>query len=414
MLLSKNKIVINYSETIAWLFEQLPMYQRIGAAAYKADLSNTLKLMEYLKEPQNSFKSVHIAGTNGKGSTSHMLASIFQEAGYKTGLYTSPHLQDFRERIMINGELISKDSVIEFVNKNKTFFETHQLSFFEMTVGLAYDYFREEKVDIAIIEVGLGGRLDSTNVIHPEVSVITNIGLDHTQFLGNTLEEIAFEKAGILKPNTPVVIGETLPETKLVFQKTTKNNNCPITFVEEENVAEYPTDLLGEYQKRNCKTAVKTVAILREKGWDISDEALKNGLLNIVSNTGLLGRWQVLQQNPKVICDTAHNSEGLVLVLDQLRKESFAKLHIVLGVVDDKNLNKILPLFPKGAVYYFCKPDVIRGLKADVLKTKAFQYDLEGLSYSSVKDAYKAALETASEEDLVFIGGSTFVVAEVL
>ena len=414
MLLSKNKIVINYSETIAWLFEQLPMYQRIGAAAYKADLSNTLKLMEYLKEPQNSFKSVHIAGTNGKGSTSHMLASIFQEAGYKTGLYTSPHLQDFRERIMINGELISKDSVIEFVTKNKTFFETHQLSFFEMTVGLAYDYFREEKVDIAIIEVGLGGRLDSTNVIHPEVSVITNIGLDHTQFLGNTLEEIAFEKAGILKPNTPVVIGETLPETKLVFQKTTKNNNCPITFVEEENVAEYPTDLLGEYQKRNCKTAVKTVAILREKGWDISDEALKNGLLNIVSNTGLLGRWQVLQQNPKVICDTAHNSEGLVLVLDQLRKESFAKLHIVLGVVDDKNLNKILPLFPKGAVYYFCKPDVIRGLKADVLKTKAFQYDLEGLSYSSVKDAYKAALETASEEDLVFIGGSTFVVAEVL
>jgi len=414
LLLSKNKIVINYSETIAWLFEQLPMYQRIGAAAYKADLSNTLKLMEYLKEPQNSFKSVHIAGTNGKGSTSHMLASIFQEAGYKTGLYTSPHLQDFRERIMINGELISKDSVIEFVTKNKTFFETHQLSFFEMTVGLAYDYFREEKVDIAIIEVGLGGRLDSTNVIHPEVSVITNIGLDHTQFLGNTLEEIAFEKAGILKPNTPVVIGETLPETKLVFQKTTKNNNCPITFVEEENVAEYPTDLLGEYQKRNCKTAVKTVAILREKGWDISDEALKNGLLNIVSNTGLLGRWQVLQQNPKVICDTAHNSEGLVLVLDQLRKESFAKLHIVLGVVDDKNLNKILPLFPKGAVYYFCKPDVIRGLKADVLKTKAFQYDLEGLSYSSVKDAYKAALETASEEDLVFIGGSTFVVAEVL
>jgi len=390
------------------------MYQRIGAAAYKVDLSNTLKLMEYLKDPQNSFRSVHIAGTNGKGSTSHMLASIFQEAGYKTGLYTSPHLKDFRERIKINGELIPKDSVIEFVSKNQSFFETHQLSFFEMTVGLAFDYFREEDVDIAIIEVGLGGRLDSTNVIHPEVSVITNIGLDHTQFLGTTLEEIAFEKAGILKPNTPVVIGETLPETKLVFQKTTKTNNCSITFADEENIAVYPTDLLGEYQKRNCKTAVKTIAILKEKGWDISDKALKNGLLNIVSNTGLLGRWHVLQEKPKVICDTAHNSEGLVLVLEQLQKESFSKLHIVLGVVDDKNLKIILPLFPKKATYYFCKPDVIRGLKADILKAKALLYGLEGLCFESVKAAYKTALKNASEEDLIFIGGSTFVVAEVL
>jgi len=343
-----------------------------------------------------------------------MLASIFQEAGYKTGLYTSPHLKDFRERIRINGEMISKDSVIEFVNKNRSFFETHQLSFFEMTVGLAFDNFREEEVDIAIIEVGLGGRLDSTNVIHPEVSVITNIGLDHTQFLGNTLEEIAFEKAGILKPNTPVIIGETLAETKLVFQKTTKNNNCPITFVEEEDIVVYPTDLLGDYQKRNCKTAVETIAVLREKGWNISEEALKKGLLNIVSNTGLLGRWQVLQDKPRVICDTAHNAEGLILVLEQLKKEFFVKLHIVLGVVDDKNLKKILPLFPKEAVYYFCKPDVIRGLEADILKTKAFQFELDGLSYSSVRDAYKAALESASENDLIFVGGSTFVVAEVL
>ena len=390
------------------------MYQRIGAAAYKVDLSNTLKLMTYLEEPQNSFKSVHVAGTNGKGSTSHMLASVLQEAGYKTGLYTSPHLKDFRERIKINGEIIPEDSVTDFIKEHQFFFETHQLSFFEMTVGLAFDYFRKEEVDIAIIEVGLGGRLDSTNVVHPEVSVITNIGLDHTQFLGNTLEEIAFEKAGILKPNTPVVIGETLPETKLVFQKTTENNNCPITFVEEEQIAVFPTDLLGDYQKRNCKTAIKTLDILKEKGWSISIEAIIKGLSSIVKNTGLLGRWQVLQQSPKVICDTAHNREGLVLVLKQLKKEPYTKLHIVLGVVDDKNLERILPLFPKNAIYYFCKPDVIRGLHVETLREKAMPYSLSGLTYASVKDAYKAALTNALADDVVFIGGSTFVVAEVL
>ena len=390
------------------------MYQRVGAAAYKVDLSNTLKLMAYLEEPQNSFKSVHVAGTNGKGSTSHMLASVLQEAGYKVGLYTSPHLKDFRERIKINGQEIPKEAVVDFVSKSQSFFKENQLSFFEMTVGLAFDYFRKEKVDIAIIEVGLGGRLDSTNVIHPEVSVITNIGLDHTQFLGNTLEEIAFEKAGILKPNTPVVIGETLPETKLVFQKTTKNNNCPITFVEEEEIPVYQTDLLGDYQIRNCKTAVKTLDILKEKGWDIPNKAIKKGLSSIVSNTGLLGRWQVLQEQPKVICDTAHNREGLVLVLKQLKKETYTKLHIVLGVVDDKNLKIILPLFPKDADYYYCKPDVIRGLNANTLRTKALPYELKGMSYLSVKDAYKAALDSASKEDLLFIGGSTFVVAEVL
>ena len=390
------------------------MYQRIGAAAYKVDLSNTLKLMVYLKEPQYSFKSVHVAGTNGKGSTSHMLASIFQEAGYKTGLYTSPHLKDFRERIKINGELISKDSVIDFVKNHQFFFEENQLSFFEMTVGLAFDYFRKEKVDIAIIEVGLGGRLDSTNVIQPEVSVITNIGLDHTRFLGNTLEEIAFEKAGIIKPNIPVVIGETYPETKKVFQKVAATNNSPVIFVEEKRVEAYLTDLLGEYQKKNCKTAVKTVDVLNEKGWKITEAALKKGLLTIVSNTGLLGRWQVLQENPKVICDTAHNKEGLVLVLKQIKKESFNKLHIVLGVVDDKNLDIILPLFPKDATYYYCKPDVIRGFSQETLKTKALPFDLVGLAYLSVKEAYKAALENALLNDLIYVGGSTFVVAEIL
>ncbi len=390
------------------------MYQRIGAAAYKVDLSNTLKLMDYLKGPQYSFKSVHVAGTNGKGSTSHMLASIFQEAGYKTGLYTSPHLKDFRERIKINGELISKESVIDFVKNHQSFFEENQLSFFEMTVGLAFDYFRKEKVDIAIIEVGLGGRLDSTNVILPEVSVITNIGLDHTRFLGNTLEEIAFEKAGIIKPNTPVVIGETYPETKKVFQEVAIANSSSIIFVEVERVEAYPIDLLGEYQKKNCKTAIKTVDVLKEKEWKITEEALKKGLSKIVANTGLLGRWQILQENPKVICDTAHNKEGLELVLEQLQKESFNKLHIVLGVVDDKNLENILPLFPKDAAYYYCKPDVIRGFNQETLKKESLPYGLVGLAYLSVKEAYKAALINALEDDLIYIGGSTFVVAEIL
>ena len=390
------------------------MYQRVGASAYKVDLSNTLKLMSHLETPHNSFKSVHVAGTNGKGSTSHMLASVLQEAGYKTGLYTSPHLKDFRERIKINGELISKEAVIDFVKRHQSFFEENQLSFFEMTVGLAFDFFRQEKVDVAIIEVGLGGRLDSTNVIQPEVSVITNIGLDHTRFLGNTLEEIAFEKAGIIKPYIPVVIGETLPETKQVFQEVIATNNSPVIFVENEKFGAYQIDLLGDYQKKNCKTAVKTIDVLKEKGWEVTEEALKKGLTSIVSNTGLLGRWQILQENPKVICDTAHNNEGLVLVLNQLKKESYNKLHIVLGVVDDKNLDRILPLFPIDATYYFCKPDVIRGFSQDSLKSIALPYGMIGLSYLSVKEAYNAALVNADLHDLIYIGGSTFVVAEVL
>ncbi len=390
------------------------MYQRVGASAYKVDLSNTLKLMSHLEIPQNSFKSVHVAGTNGKGSTSHMLASVLQEAGYKTGLYTSPHLKDFRERIKINGELISKESVVDFVKNHQSFFEENQLSFFEMTVGLAFEYFRKEKVDITIIEVGLGGRLDSTNVIQPEVSVITNIGLDHTKFLGNTLEEIAFEKAGIIKPNIPVVIGETLPETKQVFQEIAATNNSSVTFVEEEKIEAYKTDLLGDYQKKNCRIAIKTIDVLKEKGWTITEEVLKKGLTSIVVNTGLLGRWQVLQESQKVICDTAHNREGLVLVLKQLKKESYNKLHIVLGFVDDKNLDRILPLFPKDATYYFCKPDVIRGFSQDSLKSNALLYGMKGLSYLSVKEAYNTALTNAESNDLIYIGGSTFVVAEVL
>ena len=390
------------------------MYQRIGAAAYKVDVSNTLKLMAHLKEPQSSFKTVHVAGTNGKGSTSHMLASVLQDAGYKVGLYTSPHLKDFRERIKLNGKMIPEQKVVDFVENHRSFFEENQLSFFEMTVGLAFDYFKNEKVDIAIIEVGLGGRLDSTNVINPEVSVITNIGLDHTQFLGTTLAEIASEKAGIIKSKIPVVIGEAKPETTAVFIDKARKEKSPILFVEEEELPEFKTDLLGNYQIKNYKTAYATLGVLKQKGWGISNKNIENGFLNVAKNTGLQGRWQLLNKSPKVICDTAHNIEGLSLVLNQLKKEDFDQMHIVLGVVADKNLDAILPLFPKNAIYYFCKPAVIRGLAEAKLQQKARAYELIGASYVSVSEAYKSAMTAAKAKDLIFIGGSTFVVAEIL
>lgn len=390
------------------------MYQRIGAAAYKVDVSNTLKLMAHLKKPQSSFKSVHVAGTNGKGSTSHMLASVLQDAGYKVGLYTSPHLKDFRERIKLNGKMIPEQKVVDFVENHRSFFEENQLSFFEMTVGLAFDYFKNEKVDIAIIEVGLGGRLDSTNVINPEVSVITNIGLDHTQFLGTTLAEIASEKAGIIKSKIPVVIGEAKPETTAVFIDKARKEKSPILFVEEEELPEFKTDLLGNYQIKNYKTAYATLGVLKQKGWGISNKNIENGFLNVAKNTGLQGRWQLLNKSPKVICDTAHNIEGLSLVLNQLKKEDFDQMHIVLGVVADKNLDAILPLFPKNAIYYFCKPAVIRGLAEAKLQQKARAYELIGASYVSVSEAYKSAMTAAKAKDLIFIGGSTFVVAEIL
>ena len=390
------------------------MYQRIGAAAYKVDVSNTLKLMAHLKDPQNSFKTVHVAGTNGKGSTSHMLASVLQDAGYKVGLYTSPHLKDFRERIKLNGKMMPEQKVVDFVENHRSFFEENQLSFFEMTVGLAFDYFKNEKVDIAIIEVGLGGRLDSTNVINPEVSVITNIGLDHTQFLGTTLAEIAIEKAGIIKSKIPVVIGEAKPETTAVFIDKARKEKSPILFVEEEELPEFKTDLLGNYQIKNYKTAHATLGVLEQKGWDISNKNIENGFLNVAKNTGLQGRWQVLNTSPKVICDTAHNIEGLSLVLNQLKKENFDQLHIVLGVVADKNLDAILPLFPRNATYYFCKPAVVRGLAVAKLQQKARGYELIGKSYVTVREAYKSAMTAAKTKDLIFIGGSTFVVAEIL
>ena len=404
---------MNYQETVNWMFAQLPMYQREGKTAFKKDLTNILALSKHLNFPEKKFNSVHIAGTNGKGSTSHMIASVLQEAGYKVGLYTSPHLKDFRERIRINGKPIYKKDVIQFIDKNRLFLEMQKVSFFEMTVGMALDYFAEQEVDFAVIEVGLGGRLDSTNIVTPQVSVITNIGFDHTQFLGETLEEIAYEKAGIIKFEVPVVIGEKNNKTTPVFVKIANKKKANIYFAEELILDNYKTDLLGNYQKMNVKTAVQTLLILQQNGFHIKEEDIRKGLENIVKNTELKGRWQILQFNPKVICDTAHNKEGLSIVMDQLQKENYKNLHIVLGVVDDKDLNTILPLFPKNAIYYFCKPNIPRGLDENALMREAKKYNLSGDSYNSTNEAFNASLSNAENEDLVFIGGSTFVVAEL-
>ena len=402
---------MTYKEILDWMFVQLPMYQNEGKTAFKKDLTNILALSKELGFPEQKFKSIHVAGTNGKGSTSHMLASILQEAGYKVGLYTSPHLKDFTERIRINGVEISEEKVTEFINGNKDFLEQQKMSFFEMTVGLAFDYFALEKVDIAIIEVGLGGRLDSTNSITPEVAVITNIGLDHTQFLGETLPEIASEKAGIIKKNIPVVIGEEQAAVKSVFIAKAAKEAAPIYFASDTSGI-YKSDLLGDYQIQNSKTAVAAIKIL--KGYQVSKENIKNGLLNVVKNTNLKGRWQVLQEHPKVICDTAHNKEGLVIVLNQLKKQPFKKLHIVLGVVADKKLETILPLFPSSAHYYFCKPAISRGLSEAILEANAKKFNLVGEKYSSVKLALKSALLNANQQDIIYVGGSTFVVAEII
>ena len=406
---------MNYQETTHWMFNQLPMYQTQGASAYKEDLTNILLLSDHLGNPEKKLKCIHVGGTNGKGSTSHMLSSILQEAGYKVGLYTSPHLKDFRERIKINGNEISEEFVCTFIEKHKSYFEKEAFSFFEMSVGLAFDYFAKEKVDIAIIEVGLGGRLDATNIITPLISAITNIGLDHTQFLGNTLESIAFEKAGIIKPSIPVIIGEYTAETKPVFLAKAKECESEIYFASDLISEAYPSDLIGDYQIHNKKTVLQTIAVLDQgKIYNISTKNIQNGLLNVVKNTGLQGRWQQLGEFPKVICDTAHNKNGLEIVLNQIQKETFDTLHIVLGVVNDKDLDEILPLFPKKAIYYFCKPNLARGLDASILKQKASTFNLNGEVYNSVSEAYEKSLENASKSDFIYIGGSTFVVAEIL
>lgn len=406
---------MNYKETLDWMFNKLPMYQTQGATAYRKDITNTVLLAKHLGNPEKDLKCIHVAGTNGKGSTSHLIASVLQEAGYKVGLYTSPHLKDYRERIVINGKPIPEDYVTDFMNKNKAFFEVTELSFFEMSVGLAFEYFVKEKTDINIIEVGMGGRLDSTNIITPLISVITNIGLDHTQFLGDTLEAIAYEKAGIIKPNIPVVIGEYVAETKPVFFDKANEMKSEIYFASDLIEETYPSALLGDYQIHNKKTVFQTIKVLQDKKLlSVSEMAIKNGFLNVVKNTGLKGRWQILGENPKIICDTAHNSHALKIVLNQLKKEKFEKLHIVLGVVNDKNLTEILPLFPQYATYYFCKPDIPRGLDTEILKDKAAKFNLTGKTYTSVSNAYQTAKKDASIKDCIYVGGSTFVVAEIL
>ena len=405
---------MTYSDTVNWMFSQLPMYQNKGKVAFKKDLTNSLAFSKYLKNPEKKFKSIHVAGTNGKGSTSHMLASILQEQGYKVGLYTSPHLKDFRERIKINGKCVSKQFVIGFIKRNKPFFNKHSLSFFEMTVGMAFDYFAKQNVDIAIIEVGLGGRLDSTNIITPEVSVITNIGFDHTQFLGNTLELIANEKAGIIKQTIPVVIGETQNETKPVFLKTANENNATIIFADRLETKNYESDLKGAYQVHNIKTTVCTIKEIKKKGFKISEASIENGLKKVVANTGLLGRWQILQDNPKIIADTAHNREGLSYTMNQLGKLTYDKLHIVLGVVSDKELDTIIDLFPLRATYYLSKPNVQRGLDATTLCDYFKQKKFKGKSFNSVAQAFYEAKKNASKTDLIYVGGSTFVVAEII
>ena len=405
---------MTYQETVLWMFEQLPMYQQQGAIAYKADLSNIEKLTAHLNHPEKELKTLHIAGTNGKGSTSSMLAAILQEAGYKVGLYTSPHLKDFRERIKINGEEITEAFVVDFIAANKSFFEQESLSFFEMTVGMAFEYFKEEQVDIAVIEVGMGGRLDATNIITPLVSVITNIGKDHVAFLGDTLEAIAGEKAGIIKEGIPVVIGEYEAETQPVFLAKAKEMNSPIYFASETYASNtWTSDLKGMYQQKNIRTVRQVIELLR-KEWAISEEQEKTGFQHVVKNTKLQGRWQILQEQPKVIADTAHNEHGITIVMEQLKTEQYKHLYVVFGVVNDKDLQSVLPFLPQEAKYFFAKPSIFRGLDAKVLAAKAKEFGLEGEVCDSIPEAYAKAKKEAKAEDLIYIGGSTFVVAEIL
>ncbi len=415
------------------------MYHRIGAAAYKANLDNTLALCNLLGNPQNSFKTVHISGTNGKGSVSHMLASILQTHGLRTGLYTSPHLKDFRERIRVNGKKIPREYVNAFIGKHKQDFEKILPSFFEMTVGMAFQFFKDQKVDYAIIEVGLGGRLDSTNVISPLVSVITNVSFDHMQFLGHSLEKIAHEKAGIIKPGIPVVIGETKPETKDIFLQKARENKSPVFFADQlymarkSKLSAKPNRLIadivyqdkihiphlvsplgGNYQLKNIQTVMACCQVLNSLGMTVSEQDIRYGIRRVISNTGLMGRWQVISGKPLTICDTGHNTGGLTEVVDQISGLSYQHLHFVFGAVNDKDLSSIFAILPKTATYYFCKPDIPRGLDANKLKKMACQAGLIGEAYESVRIALNAARFAAGKEDLVFIGGSTFVVAEVV
>ncbi len=403
-----------YQQTLDYLFSQLPIYQRVGKAAYKADLNNTIALCQLLGHPENGFRSIHVAGTNGKGSTSHILASILMEAEYKVGLYTSPHLADFRERIRINGQMIPESFVVDFVANHRKDFEPIQPSFFELTVGMAFQYFTAQKVDIAVIETGLGGRLDSTNVITPEVSVITNIGLDHTHLLGDTIEQIATEKAGIIKDGVPVVIGHANAIAHEVFVATAAQRSAPIHFAAKQPPFSYPTDLLGNYQLENLKTARTTIGLLQQLGWNIDEQHIQQGARHVVENTGLLGRWQVLQQHPLTIADIGHNEDGIKQVLQQIKATPHQHLHFVLGMVNDKACDQVLAMLPKTATYYFCEAKIPRALPLAELHSNARAHGLQGHPYASVQQALESAQNNANESDLVFVGGSTFVVAEVV
>lgn len=405
---------MTYQETIQWMFQQLPMYQRQGKVAFKKNLDNITALAQALSNPEKRFVSIHVGGTNGKGSTSHMLAAVLQESGYKVGLYTSPHLKDFRERIKINGKMIRKNCVINFVKRNKTFLENNKLSFFEMTVGLAFEQFAKHNVDVAIIEVGLGGRLDSTNIIKPILSIITNISKDHTQMLGDTLPAIAYEKAGIIKPKTPVIIGESTPETQTVFDTVAKEMQAPIYYVNQSEKSQYKTDLLGDYQQKNMKTVTKALVLLQEKFELLTPQVIAKGLMQVVENTDLKGRWQILKESPKTVCDTAHNEAGIKLVLKQLEKQNYKNLYLVLGFVNDKDVIAILNCFPKDAKYYLCKANIPRAMSLEKLEELAKKLSLHYQISESVTEALKQATNNATKEDLIFVGGSTFVVAEVV
>lgn len=421
-----------YNRIINELFNRLPMYQRIGKAAYKANLNNSLILDKYFDSPHKHYRTIHIAGTNGKGSVSSMITSILMEAGYKTGLYTSPHLLDFRERIRVNGNKIEREYIVDFIEQNKSIINEINPSFFELTVALAFKYFKEQAVDIAVIEVGMGGRLDSTNIINPILSVITNISLDHTKFLGNTLEQIANEKAGIIKDNVPVIIGRKQPEIQDVFIKKAIDKNSAIYFAQDcyfaekvknsisvfkENKMIYNCidfDLKGDYQLENIVTAICAIDKIKEKDYAINKDSIIKGLKNIIKNTGIQGRWQILRKNPIVICDTGHNEDGIKQIVKQLKDYKYDKLHIVIGVVNDKDYNKLLKLLPVDAKYYFTKANIPRALDPQILKTEAEKVGLHGDIYESVKTAYHFALINAKKNDLIFIGGSTFVVADII
>jgi dihydrofolate synthase / folylpolyglutamate synthase len=429
---------MTYKQTLDFLFSQLPAYHRIGKAAYKNNLDNANALDSYFGHPHLKYRTIHVAGTNGKGSVSHMIASILQEAGYRTGLYTSPHLKDFRERIKVNGEMISKKEVISFVRKHYEKIKSLKPSFFEMTVAMAFDYFARSNVEIAVIEVGLGGRLDSTNIISPVLSIITNIGHDHMDILGNTLGKIAAEKAGIIKYKTPVVIGETQKETRKVFEQAAAKKGSQIYFADDNfesliqpffnlsgereysirNIIENKTikgsiPLGGDYQEKNLKTLFQTFSVLRAE-FNLSSENLIEGIKKVIKNTGLQGRWQILGRDPLIICDTGHNKEGLEFVTRQLSAMKPSRLHMVLGFVSDKDLSLVFPLLPKDAVYYFTKASIPRALDERILKSMASESGLHGNSYPTVRKAIDAAIAEAGPEDLIFIGGSTFIVAEAI